>query len=245
MNHGIDVVLSAKTLWTVAGIPITNALIMSWVVMGLLTLIAIVVGSRLKMTPGRFQLLLEWLFEYIYDYIAEALESRELARRFFPLILSMFLFIFTANMLEFIPGVGSIGFFQGSEFTPLFRTATTDLNFTLALAIIAFIVIEVTGVMTIGVFKYGGKFINFHSPLGFAVGLIELISELARLVAFSFRLFGNIFAGEVLIAVAAYFAPYLGPVPFMGYEVFVGLIQAAIFSLLTIFFIKIAITEAH
>ena len=238
--------LSAEKLGTFFGVPVTNALVMSWAVLALLALIAFVVGSRLKLTPGRFQLLLEWAFEYVYDYVAEALESREMARRFFPLIITIFLFIFTANMLEFIPGVGSIGFFRGDEFVPIVRTATTDLNFTLALAVISFCVIEITGIVTIGAAKYIGKFLNFRSgAIGFVVGIIEFFSELARLIAFSFRLFGNIFAGEVLIAVAIYFAPYLGPVPFMAYEVFVGFIQAAIFSLLTLFFIKIAIAEAH
>jgi len=245
MSHGIEVVLSAQPIAYIAGLPITNALIMSWIVMGILAVTAVMVGWRLKMKPGRFQLLLEWLFEFVYDYVTEALESREMARRFFPLILTIFLFIFTANMVEFIPGVGSIGFYRGDEFVPLVRTATTDLNFTLALAIISFCVTEITGVVVIGGLRYGSRFLNFHSATGFAVGIIEFFSEMARLIAFSFRLFGNIFAGEVLIAVAIFFAPYLGPVPFMAYEVFVGLIQAAIFSLLTLFFIKIAITESH
>jgi F-type H+-transporting ATPase subunit a len=245
MSHGIEVVLSATQIGTFFGIPITNALIMSWTVMAILILFAVIMRSRIKMVPSRFQALLEWAFEYLYDYIAEALESRKLARIFFPLLLTIFIFIFAANMMEFIPGIGSIGFFHGDEFVPIMRTATTDLNLTLALAIIACIVVEVTGIMVIGGTKYAGKFLNLHSPIGFVVGIIEFFSELARLVAFSFRLFGNIFAGEVLIAVAIYFAPYVGPVPFMAYEVFVGFIQAAIFSLLTLFFIKVAIMEAH
>jgi F-type H+-transporting ATPase subunit a len=105
--------------------------------------------------------------------------------------------------------------------------------------------IEVAGVMFIGVLKYGGKFVNVKSVIGFFVGLIELISELARLISFSFRLFGNMFAGEVLILVTMFFVPYLGPVPLMLYEVGVGLIQASIFALLTLFFIKLAVTEPH
>jgi len=245
MHQGIEVVLSAKQIGTLFGVPITNALIMSWTVMAILILMAVVMSSRIKMIPSRFQTLLEWAFEYLYDYIAEALESRKLARIFFPLLLTIFIFVFLANMMEFLPGIGSIGFFEGDEFVPLMRTATTDLNLTLALALISTVVVELTGILVIGGMKYGGKFLNLHSPLGFVVGLIEFFSELARIVAFSFRLFGNIFAGEVLIAVAIYFAPYIGPVPFMAYEVFVGFIQAAIFSLLTLFFIKVAIMETH
>ena len=252
MNEGIKVMLAPEHVGNFLGFPITNTLLMSWTVIVVLALLAFLVGGRVRMTPGRLQTLLEWMFGYVYDYITETLESRQMARRFFPLLTTTFLFIFAANMIEFIPGVGSIGFFhpstvsgQAAEFVPLFRSTNTDLNVTLALAIISFLVIEVTGVLTVGALKYGGKFLNLRSPLQFVIGIIEFFSELARLVAFSFRLFGNIFAGEVLIGVAIYFAPYLGPVPFMAFEVFVGFIQAAIFSLLTLFFIKIAVMEPH
>ena len=121
----------------------------------------------------------------------------------------------------------------------------TDLNATLALTIISFLTIEITGIVTIGFFRYAGKFLNFKSILGFIVGIIELMSEMIRLVSFSFRLFGNIFAGEVLIAVIAYFVPVLLPVPLMGFELFVGVIQALIFALLTLLFIRLAVVEPH
>ena len=245
MHEGIQVVLAPEQLGSFLGLPITNTLLKSWVVVILLTVNAIAVGRSIKLVPGRLQTLLEWLFGSIYDYISETLESKELARRFFPLLLTIFLFIFTANMLEFTPGIGSIGLFHEGEFAPLFRSANTDLNATLALAIISFLVIEITGIVTIGIFKYSQKFISFKSVMGFAVGIIELFSEIARLISFSFRLFGNIFAGEVLILVVSYFVPYILPVPLMMFEVFVGFIQAAIFALLTLFFIKIAIAEPH
>jgi len=242
---GIHVALSAEKLGSFLGLPITNTLLMSWVVVVLLAALAFIIGRNVSMIPGRLQTLLEWTFGGIYDYIADILESREMARRFFPLLLTIFLFIFTANLLEFTPGIGSIGLFHNGEFAPLLRSMNTDLNMTLALAVISFFVIEVTGILMIGFWKYSKRFINFGSAMGFAVGIIELFSELARLISFSFRLFGNIFAGEVLILVIAYFVPYFLPVPFMAFEVFVGFIQAAIFSLLTLFFIKLAVTDAE
>ncbi|MDO8481560.1 MAG: F0F1 ATP synthase subunit A [bacterium] len=253
MQEGIKVTLSPEIIGNLWGLPITNTLLMSWAVIIVLGVLAYVIGSNVKLLPGRLQTLLEWLFSFVYDYITETLESRDLARKFFPLLLTIFLFIFTANMLEFTPGIGSVGFFSagggpsfgGQEFIPLFRSANTDLNATLALAIISFFVIEFTGVFVIGAAKYAGKFLNFHSVMGFVVGIIELFSEIARLISFSFRLFGNIFAGEVLILVVGHFVPYFLPVPLMIFEVFVGFIQAAIFALLTLFFIKIAITEPH
>ncbi len=248
MQEGIHVALSPEQIGTLWGIPITNTLITSWIVIAILVLIAFAIGSRLKMTPSRFQTLFEWLVAFIYDYVEEILESKALARRFFPLLVTLFLFIFTANILEFTPGIGSVGFFhEGGEFTPLLRSVNTDLNVTLALAIIAFVVIEITGVVVIGLGKYLHKFFPnpIKNPIGAVVGFIEVFSELARLISFSFRLFGNILAGEVLILVAIHFIPYAGPVPLMAFEVFVGFIQAAIFALLTLFFIKIAITPAH
>ena len=246
MNEGIKVVLAPEHIGTLWGLPITNTLITSWIVVGILVVTAVVMGKRLRMTPSRFQTLLEWVFSFVYDYVSEILGSRDLGRRFFPLIVTLFLFIFTANIIEFTPGIGSVGFFHtGGEFTPLLRSVNTDLNVTLALAIISFVIIELTGIAVLGIFKYGSKFINLHSPIGFIVGIIELFSEIARLISFSFRLYGNILAGEVLILVAIYFLPYIGLVSLMMFEVFVGFIHAAIFAILTLFFIKIAITEPH
>lgn len=245
MNKGIHVVLAPEQLGTLWGLPITNTLLTSWIVVVFLIVAALVIGSRVKMIPSRFQTLLEWLIGFVYDYIAETLESRDMARKFFPLLCTIFLFIFTSNLLEFTPGIGSFGIFHDREFLPLLRSVNTDLNVTLMLAILSFLVIEITGIVTIGVAKYAGKFLNFHSILGFVIGIIELFSEIARLISFSFRLFGNIFAGEVLILVVIYFVPYIVPVPLMMFEVFVGFIQAAIFTMLTLFFIKIAIAEPH
>ena len=114
------------------------------------------------------------------------------------------------------------------------------------LAILSFLVIEVSGIVAIGAWRYGGKFLNFrHGFIGFFVGIIEFFSELARIVSFSFRLFGNVFAGEVLILVVTFFLPFIAPVPVMMFEIFVGFVQAAIFALLTLFFIKLAIAEPH
>lgn len=240
---GIHVAIAAEKLGEFLGIPITNALVTSWVVIALLTLFAFFIRGRLALIPGRMQTLVEEMFGYVYDYVAETLESREMARRFFPLLMTIFLFIFIGNMLHFVPGVGSITYHDA----PFLRAPATDLAVPLTLALIAFIVVEVTGILGIGLVKYGSKFIinPLRDAVGFAVGLVELISELVRVVSLSFRLFGNILAGEIIIAVAIYFAPYLGPLPLMLFEIFIGFLQAAIFALLTLFYIKLAIMEPH
>lgn len=242
----IHIALAAEQLGTFAGLPITNTLLTSWVVFLILSILALTVGRKIALIPNRLQTLLEMAFEGVYDYVAETLESRELARRFFPLLMTIFLFVFIANAIEFTPGIGSLGFFhENGEFSPLFRSVNTDLNMTLALTLITMFVIEAAGVFALGLFRYGSKFLNFSSPINFIVGLIELVSEAGRLVSFSFRLFGNVFAGEVLIAVVMFFMPYALPVPLMAFEMFVGFIQAAVFSLLALFFIKMAITDPH
>ena len=243
---GIHISLAAEKIGTFFGVPITNTILMSFVVFAILGTLTFFVTKNLTLVPGRMQTLIETLFVGILDYMTETLEDANLARKLFPLILTIFLFIFTANIIEFTPGIGSIGWTHGDgEFIPLLRSMNTDMNTTLALTIIAFVVIEVVGVATLGFLRYGKKFVNLSSVLGFMVGIIELFSEVARLVSYSFRLFGNIFAGELMILVIQHFVPMVLPVPIMLFEVFVGFIQAAIFALLTLFFVKIAITEAH
>lgn len=251
MEHGIHVALAPEHLGTLWGLPITNSLVTSWVVLVILGVVTFLIYKNISLVPSRLQLLIEALFEYIYDFVAETLESRELARKYFPLLVTIFLFVFTANIIEFFPGIGSVGFFGEEGFVPLLRSVNTDLNMTLSLTIIAVICIEVAGVAALGFFRYAGKFINFrgHSIgerlLNFVVGLIELVSEISRLVSFSFRLFGNIFAGEVLVAVISFFVPYILPASAIGFEMFVGFIQAVVFSMLTLFFIKMAVMDPH
>ncbi|HEY4522960.1 MAG TPA: FoF1 ATP synthase subunit a [Candidatus Paceibacterota bacterium] len=248
MHEGIHVVLAAERLGSLWGFPITNSLLMTWLVMLLLIGFAVFFRRTLALIPGKLQAGIEMAFEGALAYMSEVLGSDKLARRFFPLVATIFLFVALANVLEFVPGVGSIGLVHADKFLPLLRAPAADLNFTLALAMISFFTIEVTGIAMLGFFRYAGKYLNVHSPIGFVVGLIELMSNLGRLISFSFRLFGNIFAGEVMILVASFFLPYFLPAPLMAFEMFIGLVQALVFAMLTLFFIKLAITdpaEAH
>lgn len=133
---------------------------------------------------------------------------------------------------------------SGQLLHPFFRAPTADLNLTLALALISFLVTEFWGFRTLGI-GYLGKFFNFkNGPIQFIVGLIELISEFARIISFTFRLFGNIFAGEVVLLVMAFLFPVILPLPFYGLELFVGFIQAFVFAMLTMAFIDMA-SESH
>lgn len=251
MEQGIHAAISAEQVYEWMGIPITNTMLMSWIVLAILFALTFLVRSRLSLVPSKLQSLFEIMTEGVLDFMTTTLGERKLALRYFPLIVTLFLFIFIANLIEFFPGIGSVGYVVQAaaehgghpEFIPLLRSMNTDLNVTLALSIIVFLVIEISGIMMVGFFRYFSRFFNFHSPVAFFVGLIEFVSEFIRLISFSFRLFGNIFAGEVLITVISFFVPYVAPVPFMAFEVFVGFMQATIFSLLTLFFLKLAITE--
>lgn len=241
MSSHIDVVLKAEHLGSVLGFPITNSMVMAWVVMAIIVIFGFFFRRSLSLVPGRFQVAMEALIVGVNDFVKDTLGSERLTRIFFPLVMTIFLFLLVGNELEFFPGVGSISYLHNGALVPILRTPAADLNFTFAITFISFLATEIAGIVTFGVFKYGSRFLNFKSFLGFGIGLIELVSELARILSFSFRLFGNIFAGEVLVLVMGTFVAYLLPVPFIAFEFLVGFIQAAIFALLTLFFTKIAV----
>lgn len=254
VSEGLSIHLAPEVVTTVFGIPITSTMLTVWLTMAILIVSAGLLKGSLRLIPSRTQSVFELVIGGVYDYMKDVLESDTLTKRFFPLVMTIFLFVLAMNWVGLLPGVDSIGIYQEvethgeivSKLVPFFHPPATDLNITIGFALVAFVAIELAGVMVLGVFKYGGKFINFKSPLAFVIGLIELLSELARLISFSFRLFGNIFAGKTLLLVVMFLAtPYLLPVPLIAYELFVGFIQAFIFAILTLFFIKIAVEEPH
>jgi len=152
------------------------------------------------------------------------------AEKYFPLVATIFIFILCSNFLGIFPGVGSITYHH----TPLFRSPAADLNFTLAFAIVSVIVTNMIGMASVGAFAHLSKYFNFTNPINFFIGILELVSEFAKIVSLSFRLFGNVFAGEVLLIIIFSLAPYFIPLPFLLLEVFVGLIQAFVFAMLTL-----------
>ncbi len=233
--------------------PITNSMLTSWIATLLLIVLTLFATRKLKQIPKGIQNFFELTIEFLIGTVNSVMDNKEQSKKYFPLVATIFLFIITNNWLGLLPGIGTIGLHEihnGKEvFVPLLRSGNADLNTTLALAIIAVISIQIFGILAIGAIKYGGKFLNFSSPIMFFVGILEFISELSRIISFSFRLFGNVFAGEVLLAVIAMLLPFVGPLPFYGLELFVGFIQALVFTMLTLVFIKMAITdhsaEAH
>lgn len=263
--HGADhsesafhVVFIPDNIGTFFGYDFSNTLLTSVIASVFLITLAYYVGRKITTTgnPGRLQIFFESLVGYIHDEMNKILGSDRITNIAFPLIITLFLYILVANWIEFLPGIGSIRFIDPATGklgeTYLFRGPNTDLNMTIALAIISFVFIEFMGFRSQG-FAYLKNFFNFSSPINFFVGLIELISEFARLISLPFRLFGNIFAGEILVLLAITLQkvvfewikiPFPFPVPIMLFEIGVGLLQAAVFALLTLFFIKQS-TTAH
>jgi F-type H+-transporting ATPase subunit a len=251
----ISIKLAPYVIGEFAGVSITATMMTVWLSMFLITAFVVLFRSKIALVPGGVQNVLEAIIGGAYDYVEDTLESPHLARRYFPILMTIFLFLLVMNWVGLLPGVTSIGFFEGhgadKHFIPLLYPPATDLNIAIGFAFVSMVVIEFAGIAALGVFKYGSKFFTFAGAsigervLNFFVGILELISELGRLVSFSFRLFGNIFAGKTLLTVGMFFVPFLLPVPILAYEVFVGFIQAAVFAFLTLIFIKLAVAEPH
>ena len=288
------------------GIPITNTLLATWLTMILLIGGSWLITRKMNTVPSRWQGFLEMVIEGMYNLVEGAVE-RKWARRFFPIVMTIFIFLLVSNWLGLTPLYGGWGILEpahegehgqavnwlndsksvglwvapeegheadaaeshgeGAEsykLAPMFRSAATDMNTTLALAIVSVVLTQVFGVWALGV-PYFGKFVAvkgvaqaftkrgigcagrigafFMGLIDIFVGVVETISELGKIISFSFRLFGNIFAGEVLLGVIGFLIPYLVSLPFYGLELFVGLVQALVFMMLTVAFFVTAMSH--
>jgi len=263
-----ETTLFAEPIIKIGKFVISNAYINSLVTTIILVVFFIMAGKKIKKIPKGIQNFFEIVLEEALKFIDSITGDRKKTERFTPLVLSLFLFILVNNYLGLIPGVGSLGVIKMHEghkmFVPIFRGATADLNTTLALALMTVIITHILGVITVGWWNYLNRFINFKTlleipkkfyqdktvifvhPIKVFVGLIEIIGEIAKVASLAFRLFGNIFAGEVLlVSMGALFA-YILPIPFIFMEVLVGLIQALVFAILVLVFMTIATAkEGH
>jgi len=238
----LNISISAEPIFHLGNFAFTSSMLVSLLTTVFLSIVAIYFYNTHKTKKSsKLNLFIQTIVESFYEFVQTITPHK--AGQFFPLIASIFFFIMFASWAGLLPGVETIGFKNNHGFVPLFRGGTADLNITLGTAIAAVFMIQVFGYKSLGI-KYFKKFFNFSNPINFFVGFLELISEFAKIMSFSFRLFGNIFAGEVLLMVIAFLLPLFGPLPFIGLELFVGFIQALVFSTLTLVFISIA-TSAH
>lgn len=249
--------LFAEPLFYIQKFPVTNSLLSSWLAVAIIIFISLLVRAKNSRLPGKFQSFMETVISGAFGMIDMVTNDREKTKKVFPIAFSIFLFVLINNWLGLLPGVGSITY----NHLPLLRGGTADLNTTLALGLLAVVAANIFGVMTVGGWNYFNKFINIKAlleipkkikheptivlvnPINFFVGLIEIISEIAKVASLSFRLFGNVFAGEVLLASIAAMVAWGVPLPFMFLEILVGVIQALIFSVLTVVYFTIASAE--
>lgn len=241
----LEISIKAEQLFSILGLPITNSLIVAFATSSILATVGVLFRKSLVLVPGKIQNFVEYVFEGMFNLCNSVLNDEEKTEKYFPLIATIFFFVLVSNWLGLLPGVGSINFYEGERVFPLLRAPAADLNFTIAIAVIAVFGVNIFGIFAIGIFKHFSKFLNFHNPISFFIGVLEFISEIAKIISFSFRLFGNVFAGEVLLAIMAFLIPLIAPLPFLFLEIFVGFIQAFVFAMLTLVFVAIATTEEN
>jgi F-type H+-transporting ATPase subunit a len=263
--------IQPEVIFNIFGFPITNALLGTWISIILLVLVFFLGTRRRDLIPSGMQNAVEWIVEYLLN-LTESVAGKAKARKFFSLVATFFIFILFCNLLDVFPGVDTIGTVNlealklahlgaptsflllgdySNKLTPWVRPGTSDLNLTLAMALVSVIVTQIFGFTTLGAKQHLSKYFpfkalftqGFQGPIVFFVGLIELVTEISRILSFSFRLFGNIFAGSAVLAVFAFILPFVADVIFIPLELFVAFVQALIFALLTLVFLEIATTS--
>jgi F-type H+-transporting ATPase subunit a len=262
--------LPAETVFHIFGFPITNSVIAAWITIIFLVGLSYAVTRRMKLIPGRLQAAFEFLLGWLYDLCCSVAGEKN-GRKFFPVVATIFLFVGFNAWLALLPGFGSITAHTAEGAVHLIRPANTDINMPLAIALSTVFFVQYFGLKTLGR-KYVAKFVNvggffrsakqvFRGKIGSGfsgmftgvieifVGFLELLSEIIHVVSFTFRLFGNMTAGEVLLLVAVFLVPWLFALPFYGLELLIGFIQAIIFSGLALIFLTLAVSpheeEAH
>jgi F-type H+-transporting ATPase subunit a len=257
--------LPAEAVFHIGHFSVTNTLIASWFTIIVLVVLSFILTRKMKLIPGKRQAMTEAIVEGLLNFV-ESVAGKKHARILFTGVATIFLYVISNAYLALFPFFGSIGVIEhDGKFAPLFRAANTDVNVPLSIAIMSFIFVESWGMRSLGVSHYLSEFINFRQMVeglkqllkgkmgqgvmdivfGFInlfVGVLEIFSHLTRMLSFTFRLFGNMTAGEILILVSSFLIPLVFTIPFYGLELLIGLIQALIFSGLTLVFGTIAVS---
>ena len=241
----IHISISAQTLFTVFGFPVTNALFTGIIGLIITAGILFYVAGRVKRGKyNRFVGLVQWVFEGLLKSVDDIIPDKKMGRRIAPLAITIFFFVLFNYWLSVIPGLESITWHE----VPVLRSLTADLNFTLAIALITIVTVQIYAIRHLGNFGNAGRYFRnpIKDPIGAFEGILELVGEVSRAAALALRLFGNAFAGEVLLIVIAaltsYFASAILPA-FMAFELFIGFIQAYVFFVLTLIFTSLAVSS--
>lgn len=244
-STGPHINIAAEEIFTLFGTPITNSMILGLIGYSLLILTAVYVARGIQRgSKSRFILASQWFFEILYKMTVDVIGDKKLARKVAPLAITIFFAVMFNNWLGVLPGVGPITY-NGA---PLFRGLAADLNFTFALATITMVAVQIYAIKKFGPWGNAKRYLinPLKNPVGTFEGVLEFIGEFSRFVALSMRLFGNVFGGEVLLVVIGFLTSWFGflPLPiFMGFELFIGALQAFVFYILTIIFIALAVSH--
>jgi F-type H+-transporting ATPase subunit a len=233
---------AAEPIFRLGFFNVTNSFLDTLLVDGLLIGLIVAINKKISLIPGFLQNLVEMAVEAFYE-ITESV-ANERAAQIFPYLMSFFLFILLANWTGLIPGISVIGIKEGHSIIPFFRPATSDLNTTLGLALISLVATHIMSIKVTGIKDYLGRYISLN-PLNLYIGILELVGEIVKVVSLSFRLFGNIFAGEIVLGTVSTIFAFVFPLPFLMLEVVVGLVQALVFSMLTMAFMAVLTTPHH
>jgi F-type H+-transporting ATPase subunit a len=240
----LHVSIGAQTLFTFAGFQVTNAMLTG--IVGTAITVIILAYVALSIRRGRYNRfvgLVQWVFEGLLRQINDVIPDKKLARKMTPLAITIFFVVMINYWFSVLPGLDSIKI----NGVPLLRSTAADLNFTLALAIITIVTVQVYAIKYLGVLGNLGRYIRnpIKNPIGAFEGALEIIGEFSRGVALALRLFGNAFAGEILLVVILLLTSYVGTVIlpfFMAFEVFIGFIQAYVFFVLVLIFTSLAVS---
>ena len=248
--------LPAEALASIGPFVITNTILSSWVTTIVLILLFVLATRKMELVPRGLQNVVELAVESLYNFV-HSVAGEQYARRFFPLVATLFFFVMVNAWLGLLPFYQSLGIFKdGQVETHMLRPAGTDINMTFALALISFVFIESWGIRAHGFgfikefIRVGSIFRDFPKNVLMGVvdtfvGLLELVSHFIRIVSFGFRLFGNMTAGEILLLVSAFLVAFVATLPFYALELLVGFIQALIFAALTLVFASMAVAVAE
>ncbi len=243
-----------ETVFHILGLEITNAMLLGVIVTLMLFVLSVYTSKKLRLKPSRFQLFVEQLVISFHSLTKNILGTEKAADKLLPLIGTLFIFFGIGNIIGLIPGVSSITY----DGVALFRTPTNDFNMTFAIALAMVILTNIISIKTVGVFGYIGKFFKFKevyqgfkkgfgagmlSIVDFIIGLLDIISELAKVFSLSLRLFGNMFAGEILAAVLLGAFAIAVPTVWLGMNLFVGILQAMVFGALTAAYYGLAVEQ--
>ncbi len=234
--------LVAETLIKIGPFPLTNTILHTLIVDGIVIAGIVVLNKQIQLVPGAFQNAFEMVVDGLYDLTLSI--NPKNASKIFPWFCSFFIFILVANWTALFPGFGTIFFKTPEGMVPLLRSAASDLNFTLGLALISAVATHVLAIRAVGIGEYLSRYFSLN-PIFLFVGILELVGEITKIISLSFRLFGNIFAGEVVLSTISNIFAFILPLPFLSLELIVGLVQALVFAILTMAFMAILMTPHH